>query len=195
MNNKDRVSPEDNGHFTEAQSQEQKLQTMISALWERSRHTVVERAALLRTAGDLLSDNGLDQATQQKAVDSAHKLAGVLGTFGLPTGYRPGSGGGSAVWSIHATWQGRDRTAAAPVGRVDPSDRPRARWSGLKVSTESRRLKQPPGLKPRGLFRSVSAGLKTRFPGLKSGAGTTISPYPWQPPGLKAPQGVARMKP
>ena len=90
MNNKDRVSPDDNGHRTEAQneaqSQEQKLQTMISALWERSRHTVVERAALLRTAGDLLSDNGLDQATQQKAVDSAHKLAGVLGTFGLPRG-------------------------------------------------------------------------------------------------------------
>jgi HPt (histidine-containing phosphotransfer) domain-containing protein len=86
LNNKDRVSPDDNGHFTEAQSQEQKLQTMIAALWERSRHTVVERAALLRTAGDLLSDNGLDQATQQKAVDSAHKLAGVLGTFGLPRG-------------------------------------------------------------------------------------------------------------
>src|ERR1700735_3948924 len=77
---------EENGHSTEAQSQEQKLQTMISALWERSRHTVVERAALLRTAGDLLSDNSLDQATQQRAVDSAHKLAGVLGTFGLPQG-------------------------------------------------------------------------------------------------------------
>jgi HPt (histidine-containing phosphotransfer) domain-containing protein len=86
LNNKNRVSPDDNGHSTEAQSQEQKLQTMISALWERSRHTVVERAALLRTAGDLLSDNSLDQATQQRAVDSAHKLAGVLGTFGLPQG-------------------------------------------------------------------------------------------------------------
>ena len=59
---------------------------MISALWERSRHTVVERAALLRTAGELLVDNRLDQATQRSAVDSAHKLAGVLGTFGLPRG-------------------------------------------------------------------------------------------------------------
>jgi HPt (histidine-containing phosphotransfer) domain-containing protein len=86
LTNKDRVSPDDNGHSTEPQSQEQKLQTMISALWERSRHTVIERAALLRTAGDLLSDNSLDQATQQRAVDSAHKLAGVLGTFGLPQG-------------------------------------------------------------------------------------------------------------
>jgi HPt (histidine-containing phosphotransfer) domain-containing protein len=59
---------------------------MISALWDRSRHTVVERAALLRTAGDLLAHNRLDEATQMNAVDSAHKLAGVLGTFGLPRG-------------------------------------------------------------------------------------------------------------
>ena len=76
----------ENGHSADPQSQEQKLQTMISALWERSRHTVVERAALLRTAGELLVDNRLDQATQRHAVDSAHKLAGVLGTFGLPRG-------------------------------------------------------------------------------------------------------------
>ena len=82
MTNRDRISPDS----PEAQSQEQKLQSMISALWERSRHTVVERAARLQTAGDLLSDNRLDDATQQSAVDSAHKLAGVLGTFGLPRG-------------------------------------------------------------------------------------------------------------
>jgi HPt (histidine-containing phosphotransfer) domain-containing protein len=82
LTNRDRISPDS----PEAQSQEQKLQSMISALWERSRHTVVERAARLQTAGDLLSDNRLDHATQQSAVDSAHKLAGVLGTFGLPRG-------------------------------------------------------------------------------------------------------------
>ncbi len=81
MTHKDRVPPDENG-----QSQEQKLQSMISALWDRSRHTVVERAALLRTAGDLLAHNRLDEATQMNAVDSAHKLAGVLGTFGLPRG-------------------------------------------------------------------------------------------------------------
>ena len=96
MSNRDRISPDENRHSVagkssstqapEAQSQEQKLQTMISALWDRSRHTVVERAATLRTAGDLLVANRLDQATQLSAVDSAHKLAGVLGTFGLPRG-------------------------------------------------------------------------------------------------------------
>jgi HPt (histidine-containing phosphotransfer) domain-containing protein len=86
LTNRDRNSPDEHGRAAnggptespEPQSQEQKLQSMISALWERSRHTVVERAARLRTAGDLMSDNRLDHATQQ--------LAGVLGTFGLPRG-------------------------------------------------------------------------------------------------------------
>ena len=81
MTHKNRISQDENG-----QSQEQKLQSMISALWDRSRHTVVERAALLRTAGELMADHRLDEATQMNAVDSAHKLAGVLGTFGLPRG-------------------------------------------------------------------------------------------------------------
>jgi HPt (histidine-containing phosphotransfer) domain-containing protein len=70
----------------ETQSQEQKLQSMLSALWDRSRHTVAERASLLQSAGSLLSDGRLDEATRQAAIDSAHKLAGVLGTFGLPHG-------------------------------------------------------------------------------------------------------------
>jgi HPt (histidine-containing phosphotransfer) domain-containing protein len=70
----------------EEQTQEQKMQSMISALWERSRHTVVERAQLLQSAGELWNDNRLDTATKLRAVDSAHKLAGVLGTFGLPRG-------------------------------------------------------------------------------------------------------------
>jgi HPt (histidine-containing phosphotransfer) domain-containing protein len=70
----------------EKQSNEQKLQAMLSALWDRSRHTVAERAALLQVSGDLWMKDGLDEATRLRAVDSAHKLAGVLGTFGLPRG-------------------------------------------------------------------------------------------------------------
>jgi HPt (histidine-containing phosphotransfer) domain-containing protein len=70
----------------ENQSQEQRLQAMLSALWDRSRHTVIERTTLLQAAGALLIDDRLDEPTRQSAVDSAHKLAGVLGTFGLPHG-------------------------------------------------------------------------------------------------------------
>jgi HPt (histidine-containing phosphotransfer) domain-containing protein len=70
----------------ETQSHEQKLQAMLSSLWDRSKHTVAERAALLQVAGNLWMENHLDEATRLRAVDSAHKLAGVLGTFGLPRG-------------------------------------------------------------------------------------------------------------
>jgi len=59
---------------------------MLAALWIRSRHTVAERAALLQSAVEKMAQNRLDKATQLSAVDSAHKLAGVLGTFGLPRG-------------------------------------------------------------------------------------------------------------
>jgi HPt (histidine-containing phosphotransfer) domain-containing protein len=90
LTKRDRISPhESDGSPSlspEAQSHEQKLQAMLSALWDRSRHTVAERAALLQTAVEELAQSRLDKATQLSAVDSAHKLAGVLGTFGLPRG-------------------------------------------------------------------------------------------------------------
>jgi hypothetical protein len=52
-------------------------------------------------------------------------------------------------------------------------------WALLRRNSQARQAaeksqtaeKQPPGLKP-GIYRSVLAGLKTRYPGLKSGAGT-----------------------
>ena len=68
------------------QTHQQKLQTMLAELWDRSRHTVAERAALLQSAGNQWAQRSLDEATRLSAVDSAHKLAGVLGTFGLPRG-------------------------------------------------------------------------------------------------------------
>jgi HPt (histidine-containing phosphotransfer) domain-containing protein len=92
LTDRDRILPDETARSAASlppspeQSHEQKMQTMISALWERSRHTVAERAALLQSAGELWNDNRLDTATQLRAVDSAHKLAGVLGTFGLPRG-------------------------------------------------------------------------------------------------------------
>jgi HPt (histidine-containing phosphotransfer) domain-containing protein len=90
LNKKESSSPHESASgpspAPEAQSHEQKLQAMLSALWDRSRHTVAERAALLQSAVEQLAQNRLDEATQLSAVDSAHKLAGVLGTFGLPRG-------------------------------------------------------------------------------------------------------------
>ncbi len=72
--------------MTDSHTADQKLQAMIALVWKRSRHTVAERASLLRTAAGLLLEDGLDEAGRKNAVDSAHKLAGVLGTFGLARG-------------------------------------------------------------------------------------------------------------
>jgi hypothetical protein len=81
LTHKDRIPPDENG-----QSQEQKLQSMISALWDRSRHTVVERAALLRTAGDLLAHNRLDEATfgLPRGTDLAREAEVLFGRSGKP---------------------------------------------------------------------------------------------------------------
>ena len=59
---------------------------MISLVWDRSRNVVLDRAKSLRTAADLLMEGRLDEAGRRNAVDLAHKLAGVLGTFGLGRG-------------------------------------------------------------------------------------------------------------
>ena len=82
----DPLSKQNGSSHTPAQEQEHKLHAMLAALWVRSRHTVVERAELLQVAANLWVENALDEPTRMRAVDSAHKLAGVLGTFGLPRG-------------------------------------------------------------------------------------------------------------
>ena len=68
------------------ESAEQKLQTVLATLWRQSKKTVKERVAILQEAKALWTENKLDEPARLRAVDSAHKLAGVLGTFGLPRG-------------------------------------------------------------------------------------------------------------
>ena len=68
MTNRDRNSPDEHGRAAnggptespEPQSQEQKLQSMISALWERSRHTVEEDLrASRRVPQNAVGDDGI----------------------------------------------------------------------------------------------------------------------------------------
>jgi HPt (histidine-containing phosphotransfer) domain-containing protein len=68
------------------EAKQQKLQSLLASLWDRSRQTVTERIETLQQAKSLAAANQLDEPARLRAVDSAHKLAGVLGTFGLPHG-------------------------------------------------------------------------------------------------------------
>jgi HPt (histidine-containing phosphotransfer) domain-containing protein len=85
-------SPEDRNRRPPSRNQEdqesrqQKIQSMLAGIWERSKTTVVQRVEILREARTAAGKGQLDEPARLRAVDAAHKLAGVLGTFGLPRG-------------------------------------------------------------------------------------------------------------
>jgi HPt (histidine-containing phosphotransfer) domain-containing protein len=63
-----------------------KLHDLLATLWSRSRETISERLEVLRTTHRVLRANPADKNARRAGADAAHKLAGILGTFGLPDG-------------------------------------------------------------------------------------------------------------
>jgi HPt (histidine-containing phosphotransfer) domain-containing protein len=63
-----------------------KLHDLLATLWSRSRETISERLDVLRTAHRVLRTTPADKNARRAGADAAHKLAGILGTFGLPEG-------------------------------------------------------------------------------------------------------------
>jgi HPt (histidine-containing phosphotransfer) domain-containing protein len=62
------------------------LQLLLQQLWITSQATVAQRLETLQTAQIRMEQNSLDARVRKQAADAAHKLAGILGTFGLPEG-------------------------------------------------------------------------------------------------------------
>jgi HPt (histidine-containing phosphotransfer) domain-containing protein len=65
---------------------QQAMTQALEKLWNRFRPEMVERVTLLESANRALSANKLSKNQQGQANSAAHKLAGVLGTFGLTKG-------------------------------------------------------------------------------------------------------------
>jgi HPt (histidine-containing phosphotransfer) domain-containing protein len=63
-----------------------KLHDLLATLWSRSRETIGERLDVLRTTHRVLRANPANKNARRAGADAAHKLAGILGTFGLPDG-------------------------------------------------------------------------------------------------------------
>lgn len=63
-----------------------KLHDLLTTLWERSRQSIGERLEVMRAAQRTLRANPADKSARKAGADAAHKLAGILGTFGLPEG-------------------------------------------------------------------------------------------------------------
>jgi HPt (histidine-containing phosphotransfer) domain-containing protein len=63
-----------------------KLHDLLATLWARSRETIGDRLDVLRSTHLALRANATDKRARRAGADAAHKLAGILGTFGLPEG-------------------------------------------------------------------------------------------------------------
>lgn len=62
------------------------LASKLSELWKVSRPAILERMSTLRAAHASLAANIADAQARREGREVAHKLAGVLGTFGLAQG-------------------------------------------------------------------------------------------------------------
>lgn len=58
----------------------------LDRLWQQFHPQMLERVSTLESANQALSANKLSKNQQGDANSAAHKLAGVLGTFGLTKG-------------------------------------------------------------------------------------------------------------
>jgi HPt (histidine-containing phosphotransfer) domain-containing protein len=70
----------------EHEVREKKITDMLEAMWEKSLPAISERIATLRAARERLKLGSLQASERKEAESAAHKLAGILGTFGLPEG-------------------------------------------------------------------------------------------------------------
>jgi HPt (histidine-containing phosphotransfer) domain-containing protein len=58
----------------------------LDQLWTKFLPQIIERIAILESAGDAHASGSLSLALCNNAADAAHKLAGILGSFGLGQG-------------------------------------------------------------------------------------------------------------
>jgi HPt (histidine-containing phosphotransfer) domain-containing protein len=62
------------------------LEAAIAALWADARDRALKRVDVVEGAVRALAGGSLDEARAAEATREAHKLAGALGTFGMPAG-------------------------------------------------------------------------------------------------------------
>ena len=70
----------------EPDSDATEMEALLQALWKQNYGILLERLNLIRHASDQLAAGSLNEQMRNDAEAAAHKLAGILGTFGLPQG-------------------------------------------------------------------------------------------------------------
>jgi HPt (histidine-containing phosphotransfer) domain-containing protein len=73
---------------TPSEDRKNELTQRILKFWERYKQLCMERLSVIEEARTAATSTALDDEVRGKAESAAHKLAGVLGTIGLPEGSR-----------------------------------------------------------------------------------------------------------
>jgi len=72
--------------MSEMPDQAKEMDDLLQALWVKNYPILTERLKLIRAAKNKVDSGYLDDAVRKDGEEAAHKLAGILGTFGLPQG-------------------------------------------------------------------------------------------------------------
>jgi HPt (histidine-containing phosphotransfer) domain-containing protein len=72
--------------MSEAPEHAKEIDELLQALWVKNLPILAERLKLIRTAREKLDSGLVDDQSRKEGEEAAHKLAGILGTFGLPQG-------------------------------------------------------------------------------------------------------------
>jgi chemotaxis protein histidine kinase CheA len=67
-------------------SRQDRARALLRELWLRNRSTTLERLAVVGSALRALAGGALDPETRLTALGEAHKLRGILGTYGFDEG-------------------------------------------------------------------------------------------------------------
>jgi two-component system, OmpR family, response regulator len=68
------------------QSREDRTRELLRQVWLRNRATTMERLAVVGSALEALAGGALDAERRDAALSEAHKLRGILGTYGFAEG-------------------------------------------------------------------------------------------------------------
>ena len=94
--------------MSESPTHSREIEDLLQTLWVKNLPILNERLTLIRTAQEKLDAGSLDAQSRKDGEEAAHKLAGILGTFGLPQGSVLASkievmlSGESSLYSQHA---------------------------------------------------------------------------------------------
>jgi HPt (histidine-containing phosphotransfer) domain-containing protein len=68
------------------ESREDRSRELLRQIWIRNRPTTLERLSVVHSALEALAAGELDADRRQMAAGEAHKLRGILGTYGFADG-------------------------------------------------------------------------------------------------------------